>query len=125
MDSEETEDARFGPGLARPPLLALGVILLLGSVAALLTPVGWVAALSLSFALWFCLVLPGYCILLHVPGIDSLERILLGVPVGAAVIPLLLYHWNTLGGGISLTATAVFVLTISGTSLVTLWVRDR
>jgi len=105
-----------------PLLWAFAILVGLGVAAWLLTPLTAGPALSLAFALWFYLVLPGYCILLHLE-LDGLERVVLALPVSGALIPILLYHWNVVGGRISLAATVAFILLVSGIALGALALR--
>ena len=99
-----------------PLLYALGILLGLGLLGWLFTPLTAKTAFSLTFALWFYLVLPGYCILLNL-NLDGLERVILAFPVSGALIPIALYHWNAIGGRISLFATIGTILLSSAVGL--------
>jgi len=99
-----------------PLLYALGIFLGLGLLGWVLTPLTAKTAFSLTFALWFYLILPGYCILLNL-NLDGLERVILAFPVSGALIPIALYHWNALGGRISLPATVGTILLASAVGL--------
>ena len=101
-----------------------------------LAPLGWLAAvlavlviagliwastsftglLSLAFALFAYLILPGYVIMLNF-NLPALERIIIGMAVSAAVVPAFLYTLNIIGLPLSrtivlLTITVVVVLAI-------------
>ena len=99
-----------------PLLYALGILLGLGLLGWLFTPLTAKTAFSLTFALWFYLILPGYCILLNL-NLDGLERVILAFPVSGALIPIALYHWNAVGGRISLFATIGTILLSSAVGL--------
>lgn len=99
-----------------PLIYTLGILLGLGLLGWLFTPLGAKTAFSLTFALWFYLVLPSYCILLNL-NLDGLERVILAFPVGGALIPIALYHWNAVGGRISLAATVAMILLASAAGL--------
>lgn len=107
-----------------PLAYALGILLGLGLFGWLLTPMSAKTAFSLTFALWFYLVLPGYCILLNL-NLDGLERAILAFPVSGALIPILLYHWNAGGGRISLMATVAFIIAVSGLGLGATFLRRQ
>lgn len=99
-----------------PLLCTLSILLGLAILGFILTPLTAKTAFSFAFALWFYLVLPGYCILLNIQ-LDAIERIILAVPVSGALVPVALYHWNAVGGRISLAATVAMILLASAAGI--------
>ena len=77
----------------------IGVLLILFVVAVvggLFTETSFKLLFSLMFAIFFYVILPGYCILLNFD-IAGLERIIFGMPVSIAVVSISLYVWDLLG----------------------------
>ena len=66
------------------------MLVVLAIIASWLTPTKLSSWLSLAFALFVYGILPGYMILLFIP-LKQIERIILGIGLSFAVIPVLLY----------------------------------
>lgn len=93
-------------------LLLVGVAI----IFVILTQVKIKDGLTLVFSFWFNLILPGYCILLKFD-FDSLERVLLGIPVSAALLSMLLYGINIFWMKVSLLNITLIVLLITGVGI--------
>jgi len=88
---QNTEESQIYVEEMLPLVYTLGILLSLGILGWLLTPLSFKTAFSLSFAVWFYLVLPGFCVLLNL-NLEGFERVILAFPVSGAFIPLLLYQ---------------------------------
>ena len=73
-----------------PLAITAAILLAFGVLGGIFSATSFTGMLSLSFATFFYFVLPGYMILLHFD-LSSLQRIVLGTAVSAAVIPVTLY----------------------------------
>ncbi|MBI2564763.1 hypothetical protein HYV79_02120 [Candidatus Woesearchaeota archaeon] len=84
------------------PLLYSAIVLFIVSILGiLLTQTSSKTIFYLIFAIFFYLITPGYFILLNFKNLDSLERIVLGMVISSAIIPLILYSINIFGIKIS------------------------
>ena len=89
------------------------------SVAAVLTaatPLIASRAFSLAFAILVYLILPGYCVLLNFE-LEGVERILLGIPVSAAILPILHDLLNQAGLLITPVTTFLLIAVVAGSGL--------
>lgn len=83
------------------PLLAVAVVFFVVSlVGTVVSATRFVSLLSLMFAIFAYLVLPGYFVLLNFK-LSSLERIIFGMPVSITVVSIFLYVIDIIGFAIS------------------------
>lgn len=91
------------------PLLGVLFTLFVAAVVGwLFTETSFKVLFSLMFAIFFYVILPGYCILLNF-NIVGLERVIFGMPVSIAVVSIFLYVWDLLGFKLS-SVNVLFVI---------------
>lgn len=102
-----------GAGVLDPLLYSAGALVVVASVLTAVTPLIASSAFSLALAIFIYLIVPGYCVLLNFE-LDGVERILLGIPVSAALLPILHYLLNQAGLLITPLTTFLLIAAISG-----------
>ena len=100
------------------PLAITATILLLAAITgAIFTETSLKGMLSLAFAIFAYIILPGYFILLNFK-ISSLERIIFGMPISITLVSLTLYSADLIGVRLSTTNTILTILFICSAALI-------
>lgn len=100
-------------------ILAAGALL-----AALFTPAGSTAWLSLALALFLYAFLPGYTLLLHLD-MDAIERSIFAFPVGTMSTAIALYALNLFGIALTRLVVLAVIIVITAASLFLLHRRKK
>ncbi len=107
----------LGNKVLAPLIYSAGALIVIAAVLVAVTPLISSSGFSLAFAIFFYLIVPGYCILLNFESLDGIERVLLGIPVSVALLPILQYFLNQMGVLITLVSTSGIILVVSGAAL--------
>lgn len=110
--------------LLSPLLYSAGVLIAVAAVLTAVTQLIASNAFSLAFAIFIYLIVPGYCVLLNFE-LDGVERILLGIPVSAAILPVLHYLLNQAGLLITPVATLLLIAVVAGSGLALRFARGE
>lgn len=86
----------------KPLGISFLVLFLLAVIGTIFTSTSFIGMLSLSFAVFFYFLMPGYFAMLNFD-FDALERIILGMAASSAIIPVFLYAINIIGFKITTT----------------------
>lgn len=111
-------------GMLAPLLYSAGALVAVASVLTAVTQLTASSAFPLAFALFIYLIVPGYCVLLNFE-LDGVERVLLGIPVSAAILPILQYLLNQAGLLITPAATLLLIAVVAGSGLALRVVRGE
>lgn len=106
----------LGMELLSPLLYSAGALIAVAAVLTAVAPLIASSAFPLAFAIFIYLIVPGYCVLLNFE-LDGVERILLGIPVSAAILPVLQYLLNQAGLLITPVATLLLIAVVAGSGL--------
>ncbi len=106
-----------GDARLRPLTYCFLVALSLGLLAGIFTPTKLAVSVSIALSFFFYLILPGYLVIINLR-LDTLERVILAMPVSMAIVPLALYFLNIAGMRIS---AVNIIVTIAALSLVAAW----
>jgi len=95
----------------KPLAWIAGGLFALALAGVLFTDTSATGMFSLAFAIFAYLVAPGYFVMLNF-NFDTLERVILGMVVSAAVIPAILYTANLFGLAISRLNVIIAILLV-------------
>lgn len=99
------------------PLGYSALLLFAGAViGAMMTPTSFKGMFSLSFAVFFYLIVPGYFVMLNF-SYSALERVIIGMVVSIAVVPGLLYGINMFGLKLSFTNIFIIIIVVTVASV--------
>ncbi len=100
------------------PLGITAIILFTAAIAGgLFTPTSFTSMISLAFAIFTYIILPGYFILLNF-NLTALERIIFGMPTSITIVSIALYSVDIIGIPLSRTTTLTIILIVSVAGLV-------
>lgn len=104
-----------------PIIITTLILLVATAIGAVFTETSFKSMYSLAFAILFYIILPGYCVLLNL-NMSGLERIIFGMAVSVAIIPITLYTLDILGIALS---TKNVLITISIICAISILLRKR
>lgn len=102
--------------LLYPLVYSAAALIAVAAILTAATPLIASSAFSLAFAIFIYLIVPGYCVLLNFK-LDGVERVLLGIPVSAAILPILHYLLNQAGLLITPVTTFLLIAVVAGSGL--------
>ncbi len=100
------------------PVLITFCILIVGAIlGAIIQSVPFTPLLSLAFGLTFLYILPGYAIMLNF-NFDTIERLIIGVPISIAIIGVGNSWINTIFGSINAFTSLLLVVLCVAISII-------
>jgi len=96
----------------KPLGITAGILAVFAVAGSLFTQTSFWSFLTLGFAIWFYIVLPGYMILMHT-SLASFQKIIIGSAISTAIVPVILYGMDIINIPLSRVFIAIVILIIS------------
>lgn len=94
------------------PLITTATILFFAAIMGkIFSATSWQGMLSLAFAIFAYIILPGYFVMLNFK-LTSLERIIFGMPISISLVSITLYTVDIIGIAISRRNTLIIIFGI-------------